>query len=310
MVIDDVPVVSPESAAAVFQRLGIQNLFKLIQLVTHLRNGRKLGRHLHQRRCEPEAQAQDQCKVGQFHPSAEEERNSTRKRKHTKAWQNAEINCHPRPAGFIPCQREIPVVHHVFPESFVGVSVAVEYLHHFHAVDIFNNGIVHLCTGFIVGVHPAVTDLPCHRHNDAGKRKRSHVQKEQPPVHHRDGCQHHQRDDQVGDPFRDLVGQQEFDRIDIIGEQLPDAAVSDFLDHSQRQLFKPLLQADPQVFQRTVCTMVGKQQTNAVKKHIQQDKQSDQGNPAKHGTEGYRIVLKQWIQDPVKEKIRYHSAKH
>ena len=142
-----------KDVALAFQRLGVQGLFQFLDLAIDLCERGNETHRLHERAAQPEGKAKYQNQVGKLRPAVDDEHAAEWQREQRTADEHARIHRHPRPAHAVPVQRKITVCLHVLFIPFIGIAVPAEYFDDFHAVDVFDNGVVHDLRRAVVTVH-------------------------------------------------------------------------------------------------------------------------------------------------------------
>ena len=147
-------VLLPRKGAAItFQRLGIQSLFQFFDFPVHLRErGTKRIAFIsgppspkERQRTRMRSASCDQPFTTNMPPNGSV--NSEQAREHSR------IHRHPRQHTTVPVKRKIAVRLHVLFIPFIRVAVPAEHFDDFHAVDVFDDGVVHDLRRAVVTVH-------------------------------------------------------------------------------------------------------------------------------------------------------------
>ena len=233
MVINDGIVLAVEAVRRLLKLRRIQNLFQRRNLVVELGHGGQETQGFEERHPDAQGEAQHQNQVRQSRPAGEDKPRPQRKGQNHSAGKEAAVNCHPGPCRLVPSQSIIPVIRNILAKPLIGIRVLVEYLDNLHAVDVLDDGVVHLLAGHIVGAH----FLHAHRvhghHGDQANGYGSQGQQSQLPVHEKHGYIDCDGNHQVCDSLRHGVSQQNLQTVHIIHEQLFDCAGALVLDHTQ-----------------------------------------------------------------------------
>ena len=245
MVIDDGIILSVEAVRRLLKLRRIQNLLQRRNLVVELGHGGQEAQGFEERHPDAQGEAQHQNQVRQSRPAGEDKPRPQRQGQNHSAGKEAAVNCHPGPCRLVPSQGVIPVIRNIFAKPLIGVRVLVENLDDLHAVDVLNDGVVHLLAGHIVGPHFLHANRVHGHHGNQADGDGGQGQQRQLPVHEKHSYIDRDGDHQVCDPLRHGVGQQDLQTVHIIDKQLFDRAGALVLDHAQRQLLKPLLQGSP-----------------------------------------------------------------
>ena len=158
----------------------------------------------------------------------------------------------PQPAGPEPIQSKITVVFYIGLKAVIGLSVPVEDFHDFHAVDVLHDGVVHFLPGGVVVSHLAHAGAVHHAHSQHAQREGAEGKQTKLPVREEHGHKYHHRHRQIGQPFRQGVGQQKFHALDVVNEHLLPNSNALLLDRAQGLLFQLALEMEPEVFQRMI----------------------------------------------------------
>ena len=279
MVINDGIILAVEAVRRLLKLRRIQNLLQRRNLVVELGHGGQEAQGFEERHPDAQGEAQHQNQVRQSRPAGEDKPRPQRQGQNHSAGKEAAVNCHPGPCRLVPSQGVIPVIRNIFAKPLIGVRVLVEYLDDLHAVDVLNDGVVHLLAGHIVGAH----FLHAHRvhghHGDQADGDGGQRQQRQLPVHEKHSHIDRDGNHQVCDPLWHGVGQQDLQTVHIIDKQLFDRAGALVLDHAQRQLLKPLLQGSPQPEQRVIGGLVRKIEPPAIENSLQDQAHQHQSHP-------------------------------
>ena len=164
MVVSNGVIHSMESIICLLKFRRIQYLLQCGDFIVELGHGWQKTKRFQQRHTDTQRKAQYQNQIGQSRPAAEDKPCAHRQGQDDGTRKQAAVNRHPRPCRLIPCQRIVPIIRYIFAEPFIRICVFIENLDDFHAVDVLNNGIVHLLPGHIVRSHFLHTN-GIHRHH-------------------------------------------------------------------------------------------------------------------------------------------------
>ena len=265
----DLQIVSVEMRFSFFQGRNIEQRFHLVDLVA------QLGQHRHkvhgsdQRRSHGKRHAQYQRVIRQGRGAGEYQIAADRQQHQRHAGQNAGVEGHPQPAGPEPIQSKITVVFYIGLKAVIGLSVPVEDFHDFHAVDVLHDGVVHFLPGGVVVSHLAHAGAVHHAHSQHAQREGAEGKQTKLPVREEHGHKYHHRHRQIGQPFRQGVGQQKFHALNVVNEHLLPDSNALLLDRAQGLLFQLALEMEPEVFQRMIGGAMRQCQPLHIKKAVE-----------------------------------------
>ena len=262
-------IVSVEIRFPFFQGRNVEQRFHLIDLVAQLGQHRHKIHGSNQRRSHRKGHAQYQRVIRQGRGTGEHQISANRQQNQRHAGQNAGVEGHPQPAGPEPIQRKIPVVFHIGLKAVIGLSVPIEDLHYLHAVDVLHDGVVHFLPGGVVVPHLAHAGSVHHAHSQHAQWKGAEGKQTKLPVREEHGHKYHHRHRQIGQPFRQGVGQQQLHALDVVNEHLLPDSNALLLDRAQGLLFQLALEMEPEVFQRMIGRTVGQCQPFHIKKAVE-----------------------------------------
>ena len=252
-----------------FQRRGVHQLFQRCDLVVDLRQGGHEAQSPQQRRPRAEGHTEHQRQIRQRGSAGKHQIGPDGQGEQGQAGENAVIQRHPGPADPVPGQRKIPVAPYILLKPLVGFAVPVENLDHLHAVDVLHNGVVHFLGGSVVGPHFAGAGFIHGAHGDEAQRQGAEGQQRQLPVHEKHGDKDEQGHRHIGETFRQGVGQQQLDGVDVVNEHLFEGSHALFLNGSQRLALQLPLEGGTQIPQGFVGRPVGEGQPLDVEQGVQ-----------------------------------------
>ena len=292
------------------QRRDVEQSFHLIDLIAQLGHHRHKAHGPHQGRPHGEGHTQDQGVVRQRGGPSEHQIAAGWQQHQRHTGQDTGVEGHPQPAGPEPVQGEIPVVLHIGLKPVVGLPIPVEDLHHFHAVDVLHDGVVHLLTGGVVGPHFAHAGTVHHPHGQHPQGKGAEGQQAQLPVSEEHGHEDHHRHGQVGHALRQRMGQQQLHALNVVHEHLLPDPHALLLDGAQGLFLQLALEMEPEVFQGVVGGAVGQGQPLHIEQAVEDHAQGHGAGIQKRLLQGEAAPCQQGPQNAVEEKVGQHAHGH
>ena len=150
-------------------------------------------------------------------------------------------------------------------------------------------------------------------HADAAERKGCQCQQRKAPVRHEHGKDDDAGHGQVCNAFRNGVGKQQLNLVDVVGEDALDLPGAQFLYVAEGLLFQPVLQRNADVLERVVCADVRKGKAAAVGKCVhglagknQRGAQQDELQVRQHAL---RERHNQLVQEEIGNNIRHNAER-
>ena len=192
----------------------------------------------------------------------------------------------------------------------IGLSIPVEDFHDFHAVDVLHDGVVHFLPGGVVVPHLAHAGAVHHAHGQHAQREGAEGKQTQLPVREEHGRKYHHRHRQIGQPFRQGVGQQQFHALDVVNEHLLPDSNALLLDRAQGLLFQLALEMEPEVFQSMIGGAMRQSQPLHIEKAVEDHAQSHGPGVEQGFLQCETAPSQQGPQQAVEEEIGQHAHGH